>query len=162
MKKLTLPEWGNVAEIFGAVAVVVSLLYVGAQLKQNTAAIQAQTSQQIMSTYAQTNFAIVGQEALAPLFVKVNNGEELTEAEAEQLGTWAHILFSNWEMSYRTHQNGLLEDEVWEAWDIFFRWNMEYPFVLDAWVNNPIDGYTKSFMRYVDEEVLGVSNEVMR
>ena len=154
MKKLSLADWGHIAEIFGAVAVVVSLLYVGAQLKQNTAAIQAQTSQQIMSTYAETNFAIVGQESLAPLFVKVNNGEDLTPVESEKLGTWAHILFSNWEQAFRSHKNGLLEDEVWAAWDIFFRWNMEYPFVLDAWVNNPIEGYTKSFMQYVNEEVL--------
>ena len=155
MKKLSLADWGHIAEIFGAIAVVLSLIYVGAQLTQNTAAIQAQTSQQVMSTYARTNFAIIGEEALAPLFIKIQMGEELTAVENEKLGTWAHILFSNWEMAYRTHQNGLLEEEVWTAWDIFFRWNMEYKFVREAWVNNPIEGYTKSFMRYVNEEVLG-------
>jgi len=159
MKKISLADWGHIAEIFGAIAVVLSLVYVGAQLKQNTAAIQAQTAQQVMSTYAETNFAIIGEEALAPLFIKVQNGEELTAVENEKLGVWAHIVFSNWEQAYRSHQNGLLEEEVWAAWDIYFRWNMEYPFVLDAWVNNPIEGYTKSFTRYVNEEVLGGETE---
>ena len=42
MKKLSLADWGHIAEIFGAVAVVVTLAYVGLQLQQNTAAIQAQ------------------------------------------------------------------------------------------------------------------------
>ena len=155
MKKLSLADWGHIAEIFGAVAVVVSLIYVGVQLKQNTAAIQAQTSQQIMATYSDAQFAILGDEALAPLFVKVNSGQPLSAVESEKLGTWAHIVFSNWEQSYRSHQNGLLAEEVWAAWDIYFRWNMEYPFVREAWVNNPIEGYTKSFMQYVNEEVLG-------
>ena len=154
MKKLSLADWGHVAEIFGAVAVVISLGYVGLQLKQNTEAIQAQTSQQVMATYSNIQFAILGEEALAPLFVKANTGQALTAVEAEKLGTWAHLVFSNWEQTYRSHQKGLLEDEVWAAWDIFFRWNMEYEFVHEAWVENPIEGYTTSFMRYVNEEVL--------
>ena len=159
MKKISLADWGHIAEIFGAVAVVLSLVYVGAQLKQNTAAIQAQTSQQIMATYSDAQFVILGEEALAPLFIKVQQGEELTAVESEKLGIWAHIVFTNWEQSYSTHQNGLLEEEVWVAWDTFFRSNMEYGFFREAWISNPIVGYTKSFTRYINEEVLGGETE---
>jgi len=41
MKKLDLTDWAAAAEIVGTVAVVVSLLFVGMNIKQNTAAVQA-------------------------------------------------------------------------------------------------------------------------
>lgn len=155
MKKLSLADWGHIAEIFGAVAVVVSLVYVGVQLQQNTEAIQAQTSQQVMATYTDAQLPILGEESIAPILVKADAGQPLTTEEAYRLDVWAHLVISNWEQTYRSHQNGQLEDEVWEAWDRYFRWSLKLPYVRDAWVNNPIEGYTASFTRYINEQVLG-------
>lgn len=154
MSKLKLSDWGHIAEIFGAVAVVISLLYVGKQLQQNTEAIQAQTSQQVLATYSVAQLSVIGEESMAPILIRADAGEVLTAEEALRLDTWAHLVISNWEQTYRSHQHGLLEDEVWQAWDIYFRSYMGSGYFHDAWVNNPIDGYTKSFMRYVDEDVL--------
>ena len=154
MKKLSLSDWGHIAEIFGAIAVVVSLIYVGIQLQQNTEAIQAQTSQQVLATYSEAQLTVIGDASMAPLLVKADAGEPLTPEEAMRLDTWAHLVISNWEQTYRSHQLGLLEDEVWLGWDRFFRWNMRSSYVRDAWVNNPIQGYTESFTRYINEEIL--------
>ena len=154
MKNLRLSDWGHIAEIFGAVAVVISLVYVGVQLKQNTEAIQYQTSEQILSTYAEAQLTIIGETPMAPILVKADAGQPLTAEEAYQLDTWLHFVFSNWEQAYRSHNNGLLEDEVWRAWDTYYRWNMNVSYFRDAWINNPIEGYSESFLRYIDEEVL--------
>jgi len=158
VKKYSLADWGHIAEIFGAVAVVVSLVYVGVQLKQNTEAIQAQTQQQVMSNYADYQVAIIGQEALAPLMIKSENGEPLTPEEELKLSTWAHLLISNWETTYQSYQNGLLSEDAWQGWEKYFIASMSDPYVRDAWVNNPIDGYGQSFTNYVNEEVLGGKN----
>ena len=155
MKRLSLADWGHVAEIFGAVAVVVSLAYVGIQLKQNTEAIQAQTQQQVMSNYADYQVAIIGQEAMAPLMIKAEEGEALTPEEELKLSTWAHLLLSNWETTYLSYQNGLLGEEAWQGWEKYFIASMNDVYVRDAWVNNPIDGYGRRFTEYVNEEVLG-------
>jgi len=154
MKKLSLADWGHIAEIFGAFAVVISLVYVGKQLQQNTQAIQTQTSQQVMATYADAQFAIIGDESLAPILVKTEAGQPITAEEAYRLDVWAHLVISNWEQSFRSHKNGQLSDELWQAWDNFFRWNIEQEYVRNAWVNNPIDGYSASFSRYVNEQVI--------
>jgi hypothetical protein len=42
---MKLPEWASVAEIASALAVVVSLVNVGIQVSQNTAAVKASTHQ---------------------------------------------------------------------------------------------------------------------
>jgi len=39
--KLKLAEWASIAEIIGAVAVIVSLIYVGLQVNDNTAAVRS-------------------------------------------------------------------------------------------------------------------------
>ena len=36
MKKLTLSQWTSIAEIIGMLAVVVSLIFVGLEIRQNT------------------------------------------------------------------------------------------------------------------------------
>ena len=43
MAKLTLRDWASVAEITSAVAVVLSLVYVGFELRGNTKAVEAAT-----------------------------------------------------------------------------------------------------------------------
>jgi hypothetical protein len=43
MAKLRLSEWANVAEISGAAGVVISLVFVGFELRSNTEATQAAT-----------------------------------------------------------------------------------------------------------------------
>ena len=154
MKKLSLADWGHIAEIFGAVAVVVSLVYVGMQLKQNTEAIQAQTAQMVLATYADYQFAIIGEEALSPLMIKADTGEELTAEEARRLNVWAHLLIGNWERTYRSFQSGLMDEKDWRSWDVYFRDALELSYVMDAWVTSVTGAYELGFTRYVNEEVL--------
>jgi len=41
MKEMNVSKWAVIAEVVSAVAVVVSLIYVGSEIRQNTLAIQA-------------------------------------------------------------------------------------------------------------------------
>jgi hypothetical protein len=43
MAKLTLSSWASIAEIVSAIAVVLSLIYVGTELRGNTRAVEAAT-----------------------------------------------------------------------------------------------------------------------
>lgn len=45
MKKPTLGDLANLAEIIGAIAIVISLIYVGQELRANTAAVKAASLQ---------------------------------------------------------------------------------------------------------------------
>ena len=40
MRRLSLSEWASIAEIIGAVAVVLSLIYVGVQVQENTSEVR--------------------------------------------------------------------------------------------------------------------------
>jgi hypothetical protein len=40
MKPMSLAEWSNLAQVIGTVVVIVSLIFIGLQIRQNTSALQ--------------------------------------------------------------------------------------------------------------------------
>ena len=50
-----LQRWSQVAEIVGAVAVVISIVYLTIEVQRNTSAIQSQTSQGLLEMANETN-----------------------------------------------------------------------------------------------------------
>lgn len=51
MNEISLTDLGNLGEFVGAIAVIASLIYVGIQLRQNTAAIKITTAQAFTDTW---------------------------------------------------------------------------------------------------------------
>jgi hypothetical protein len=49
---MTLQDWSNLAQVIGALAVVISLFYVGFQVKRNTSAVRSATEQAVHDNYA--------------------------------------------------------------------------------------------------------------
>ena len=64
---MTLEDLGNLSEIIGAIAVVVSLVYLAVQIRQNTA--QIRESSQVSRLLLQENF-VSGQEELIRSFLE--------------------------------------------------------------------------------------------
>ncbi len=64
---MTLEELGNLSEIIGAIAVVISLVYLAVQIRQNTA--QIRESSQVSRLLLQENF-VSGQEQLIRSFLE--------------------------------------------------------------------------------------------
>lgn len=68
---------GTIAEVVGATAVVLSLIYVATQIKLNTAASRAQSINQINSQYGALMSHIAMNGDLAQIYRKATDGEEL-------------------------------------------------------------------------------------
>ena len=73
---------GSVAEVIGAVAVVLSQIYVAALIKQTTEASRAQSINQINSQYGALMSQIATNADLAEIYRKATNGEELEPEES--------------------------------------------------------------------------------
>ena len=59
MKKPALGDLANLAEIVGAIAIVISLIYVGQELTANTAAVKAASLQSITNSSSASMLAVV-------------------------------------------------------------------------------------------------------
>ena len=49
---MTVLEWGAIGELIGGIAIIVSLVYVGYQVRQNTTAVRSATAQAVHDNYA--------------------------------------------------------------------------------------------------------------
>jgi hypothetical protein len=118
MKRFTLSQWSEVSQIVSALAVVVSLVYVGQEIRSNTEASRAATRQAI----AETDFEYVG-ATLDPLTLleaeaKLAAGAELTNTEHFVLVERQHLNFRIFENAYYQYRVGMLGAETWER----YRW----------------------------------------
>ena len=158
MKRLRLNEWANIAEIVSAAAVVVSLLYVGVEIGQNTAAIKAQTH------LALIDFASEPEELLltdAPMLDIVTKGE----SDFDKLGGIERVKFVNfttqrmnaWEAVVKSCESGLVDEEVCAAFDGFYKDLLQQP-GYKQFFSETHSRWSKSFLEHVEGIMESVSH----
>lgn len=106
---------GAVGEIIGAIAVVVSLLYLALQIRaQNSQA--KLTALHEMSREQRIASEILAQKDLSEIFVRANKDYgSLSEAESVQLIVVITGLFRAWERAFLENRDGNLDANVWAA-----------------------------------------------
>ena len=94
---------GAIGEIVGAIAVVITLLYLASQTRQNTKATHAQATASIASEMEQNLLAMANDGFLADAYQKALKNEHLTEQESIRLGFW-------WASYVRAAHSHLIQD----------------------------------------------------
>lgn len=110
----SLRVWALVAEIIGAAAVVVSLVFVGLQLNEaNKLARSAATKAQIdqLTEYGRVTFPANAAE----LVTKVRLGQPLTPVEQTQMGLMQAYIERSQEGLYYQYLDGKIDPDLWEA-----------------------------------------------
>ena len=112
MRKFSLSEWAAIAEIAGAIAVVMSLLYLGAQVR----------NQNVETRFAAMHEIAVGLREAYAVFANLETAELLLEDydrldDAEKLvliTLWTNV-FRVWEEAFIQNLEGRLVGRHWEA-----------------------------------------------
>lgn len=113
---MTLEQWAFVAQIISAVAVIASLVFVGFQLKQATAAIRATSSQAHSSLYTDLVQSIIDNADFARLWsIGLSEPKKLAEDEWIRFVAYASALFRLYESSRVQWLNGRLDEEHWHT-----------------------------------------------
>lgn len=144
-----LQEYALVAEIIGALAVVISLLYVGASVNQNTAATMVSNHQALVQMDSDNNSWLKDAEFAALVQIGNSGTGELSAAQRAQYMTWNANFFNDWEFSFITHNNGMLADNIWNGWDGFHRNRLRRSGVQEFWASGRMN-FSPEFTEYVD------------
>lgn len=105
---------GAVGEIIGALAVIVTLLYLARQVRQNTAAVAATTYDSLLNSFASVNALVISDPAVADLFDRGNRDPaSLSDAEAIRYGFLLRSWANQWLKAYRLYQRGAITQEEW-------------------------------------------------
>ena len=118
-----------VAEVVGVIAIVVSLIYVSVQIRQNTKVARAATRQAIADSTESLTSDLISNGEIAEIFLKHINGEELSAVESFRLQARCYRDMQHWENIYYQHNEGLVSRDQW----LGFRKNLIALLAIDAY-----------------------------
>jgi hypothetical protein len=107
-----------IAEIISAVAVIVSLLYVGYEVRQNTAAVKSTAYQSIHDAEDLFWQSISADSELSVLWDAgmIGGLEALEPAERSQYAITVRRLIYLYQNVHYQQRKGVVDDELWNAW----------------------------------------------
>jgi hypothetical protein len=120
---------GAIGEIIGALAVVLSLIYLATQIKHSSKVAQSSTRHEVTKSVMIGGQMLAENDQLAFLMQKMNSGENLEPHERLRLNALAYTTTRNWENIHYQYLNGMLTENEWRA----FRANLKALFQVELW-----------------------------
>ena len=149
---MTLSDLGNLGEFFGAIGVIVSLAYLGLQIRQNTRALKASSNHAINDSFSSfLTLLIQTPEASRVMATGIADLEELSDEERSTFYSLLGILFGNFENAFSHYRHGTMEEDQWRRWRIAVGWYVGFPGVALWWANRKVV-YSREFRDLVDRE----------
>jgi hypothetical protein len=136
------------SEVIGAAAVVISLVYLALQIRQNTKAIRGSTLDAIT---AHMQEELRWSSEMPVVFKKaMEDPATLTYEEAWALSEWVTAAFTARQNEYYQYQQGMLDEEVWEGIENIIRLLMGISWIRDWWQDYGRKQLGRSFVGKVE------------
>ena len=142
MKKIDL---GQTITILANIGVIAGIVFLAVELRQNNELMVAEARFNRLSIQTASITLAVEHPDLAELFVRSQNGGDLTPAEVYRLQSYWRRLFVNMQWTYLE----AYDDLPLETWKRIFR----DAFVQDHWQNRKTD-FVPEFVEFIDENVI--------
>ena len=137
-----------VSEVVGAVAVVISLVYLAYQVRQNTRAIRGSTLDAI-TDHQQDELRWSAE--ISHIWKKALDAPDtLTFDESWQLGEWTSAAFTARQNEFHQYRHGLLDKEVWLASENIIRLLVAIEWVRNWWQEHARNDRSAEFVALVD------------
>jgi hypothetical protein len=109
--------WKTVVELIGQLAVVVSLVYVGVQVEQNTRAIQTETGQSLYLQGIERVVPVVESPEVADMIVRATRAPEtMSAADSLRYHYFLNLQLNEFEAAYTSMRQGTLDAELGRGW----------------------------------------------
>jgi len=140
----------NLGEVVGAVVVVLSLIYLAVQVRQNTQAQRTENYSRALDRLAAIQ-SMLGQDGEISLIV--SNGaldtSKLTPQERMRFTWFMYEVFGAFEFMFHASRTDAIPEEVWTRWSSAVAWWLTFPGVQAWWQARPIP-FTESFTAFME------------
>jgi hypothetical protein len=147
--KKSLRDGALIAEIVGAVAVVISLIYVGVSVNQNTRALMVSNHQALVAMDQDKNGWLRDAQFAEIYEIAEADVDRLSPAQLLQYRTFEADTFNAWEFAFITHNDGMMDENIWAGWDGYYRSRMQAKGPQWFWRTSK-DTFSPAFRIYVD------------
>ena len=150
---------GAIGETVGALAVILTLFYVGKQIQHGTASVVASNHEAMISSLRSMRHAIALDAEFADLVIRGETAfDGLSGAEARRFEEFVVSQMEIWEQAYVNYEQGTLDDTIWGGWDDFGREKLTTPGHRSVWNLRRSEFYVK-FREYLDREIFESSSD---
>ena len=145
----------NVVEIVGIAAIVVSLIFVGLEIRQSAAATRGATQQALVDAAREASAALVADEAAVELtmrFLSATDWSDLSELERFRSALLFTSMIRVFESAYYQWGEGNLAPEIWVGWEASIRGVAPMPGVALFWNDRRLY-FNETFRNYFEEQM---------
>jgi hypothetical protein len=134
MKRIDLGDIGNIAEAIAAIAVIVSLIYLGVQIQQNTNAIRVSSYQSVADHVTDFQMGLAQNGDLARIYLAgLEDPQQLTPSEKAQFDNYLGVLFARFDTAVELYNRGMIDDRAMTPYSRFILYQLEFPGVAEYW-----------------------------
>ncbi len=149
-----------IAEIIAAIAVVISLVHLGIEIRQTRKQSIKESMDKITKERADFIKLLATESELSQIIAAgLSSSSRLKTKEYFRFTSYLYYLFVQLELGFRKWKRGHIDDELWNAWNEGVRWWIRCPGTRDWWKNNPAGGFTPEFKEYIDRIIDAVIKE---
>lgn len=149
--KLKLSDMSNVADVVSAIAIVISLVYVGLQVSDNTKATRSSTANGATALTVSAYSLISSSAESASVFHRgMRDPSLLDDGERTQFIFMVHTAFLSFQNSYYLSKEGTLDDEIQTTLTETLMASKDQSGLKLYW-NQRRSFFMKEFREYVDE-----------
>jgi hypothetical protein len=111
---MSLEDLGNIGEFVAAIAVIVSLVYLAVQIRQNTRTVRASTYQAVLDYSSRAVELVLANPHLERVYrVGRRDPSQLTEDERPQFRMLIAQFLTVYETMFLQYRCGILDEEYW-------------------------------------------------
>ncbi len=151
---LSLEKTHKLAELTAAVAVVISLIFVGFEVRQNTTAVQSAAAQSVHENFAAWYASVQGDPDLLEITIKgMRDYTSLSATEKAQFIAVFMSFSSHTQNAFYKWTEGSLTPELWRSWEFVSMNFFSTPGGKAFW-NERNYMFADAFQRYVEEDLM--------
>jgi hypothetical protein len=129
---LSLADLANMGEFVGGVMVIVSLVYLALQIRQNTLAVRMTAHEQVFATFREIISPLKTDERLAGLLRFSANFESLPPESQIQIASFYNEVLLHFQNCHVLYRRGALEEDTFRAYENYVLSLLAMPGV-NAW-----------------------------
>ena len=153
---MDLEALGNLGDFIGGIAVLLTLVYLAVQVRnnsqlvrQNSDLLRARTFRESQTAHSEATSLLANNRELADIYHRgTNDPTSLTPVERERFAWFYAMFLANFQASYYQMERGLLDPELWESEIQNLKTMLANPGGANVWAG-AAPFYNKRFREYV-------------
>ena len=151
---MTLSDLGNIGEFISALAVVLSLLYLAVQIRQNTRQVRANTFQGVARGWQEFIYNITSDDRAVIWLKGAVDPAALDEDQRARYFLLVRAYLRGYENDYYQYRHGTFDTEPWEGYlNALHADGLSHPGIRLHWTRDR-GNFDSAFVEFIDRELV--------